>query len=279
MKAAVAAFGIVVSIALAGVAVPAAQARTGLHVRLRQTRSELSQATTELAKMRSGLAAPRVRVATLRKEAARLRLVLALASARLAAAQARLAAEPSPLAAAVAQVRREVAYVQGGVPYSRGQLVSEAALDYVTGHVSDTAYGYLQMVGGVLPPVRANPALAAQAGICGQAAVAFAAIVSRLGFAARSVQFFYDDPAPDAHVADEVLYDGAWHFFDPTFGLFWTDAGAGILSTADVRAGLGTLQKNAASLTNVFEDAVYGNDAWFETDPATKVVIGAWTRK
>lgn len=279
MKAAVAALGIVVLIAFAGLAVPAAEARTSTHLQLRQTRTELAQARAELAKIRGELASPGVEVGAMRTQAARLARLLSRTSARLATAQAQLAATPSPLAAAVAQIRHEVAYVQGGVPYSRGQLVSEAALDYVVGHVSDTAYGYLQMVGRALPPVRANAALAAQAGICGQAAVAFGDIVSRLGFEARSVQFFYDDPTPDDHVAVEVLYDGGWHLFDPTFGLFWADAGGNVLSIADVRGGLGTLQKDVASFTNVFEDGVYGDDAWFETDPMTTVVTGAWVRK
>lgn len=178
---------------------------------------------------------------------------------------------------AVQQVRREVAYVQGGVPYVAGQLIAQAAMDYVAGHVSDTAYGYLQLSGAALPPVRANAALAAQAGICGQAAVrsrrSSAGSASRLEASSSSTT-----TRPQIRTSASRLYGGSWHFFDPTYGQFWTDASGDVLSISDVRAGAGTLQKDVASFTNVFEDAVYGNDTWFETDPATKLVLGAWVR-
>ena len=35
---------------------------------------------------------------------------------------------------------------------------------------------------------------------------------------------------PDGHVAVEVQYDGGWHFFDPTYGQFWTDSSGKVLS-------------------------------------------------
>ena len=184
----------------------------------------------------------------------------------------------TPLAVALHQVRREIAYVKGGVSYSRGQLVSEATLDYVAGHVSDTAFGYLEVTGGALPANKPNPALGTQAGICSQAAVTFAAIVGEFGLRVRSVNFDYVDPGEnpvvDGHVAVEVFYDGSWHFFDPTFGAFWTKSDGGVLSIGEIRAGLGTLRKNMAGFTNVFEDAVLGDDMWFVTDPTTAVVFG-----
>lgn len=270
MKAAIPALVTAAVLVAAALVVPAAEARTGharatptttheLRVQLRRTQAKLAHTVAQLAKARKRLAASRAKAQGL---------------------EARLAAIPTPLAIAIAQVQHEVDYVQGGVGYSRGQLVSEAALDYVVGHVSDTEYGYLEVFGGAgaLPARDPESALAAQAGFCVHAAVTFTAIVKAFGFQTRNVQFFYDDPGsppvPDSHVAVEVFYDGAWHFFDPTFGQFWADGGDHVLSITDVRAGLGTRQKNLASFTNVFEDAVFGDDSWFETDPATTVVIG-----
>jgi hypothetical protein len=189
---------------------------------------------------------------------------------------------PSPLAVAEQQVSREVKYVQGGIPqYSRGQLISEAAMDYVAGHVSDTAYGYIETFVGKkkVPPPSPNSALGTQAGICTGAAETFGTILHHFGFTVRSVNFYYDDPAPentpDGHVAVEVRYDGGWHFFDPTYGLFWSDASGGVLPVSAVRAGQGTLQKNVAAFTNIFEDAFYGDDAWFITDPTTTLKYNA----
>jgi hypothetical protein len=219
-----------------------------------------------------------VQLAQLQRTVNEAKAQLGSAEAQSRALRARVDAIPPPVAVAVEQVRREVAYVRGGLAqYSRGQLISEAAMDYVAGHVSDTAFGYLEMVHGTLPHT-ANGALRTQAGICTEAAVTFATIVHRFGFAVRSVDFNYVDPlpigTPDGHTAVEVRYNGGWHFFDPTYALFWTDANGGVLSIASVRAGLGALQKNIASFTNVFETGVLGNDTWFETDPATGIVIG-----
>src|SRR5215470_10611830 len=120
------------------------------------------------------------------------------ALAQVAALKAQIAAVPKPLAVAVEQVRREVAYAEwygGGVPYAHGRLVAQSAMDYVLGHVSATAYGYLEIFGGgQLPTDHADSVLATQDGVCGHAALTFAAIVKRFGFAVRSVQFYYDDP-------------------------------------------------------------------------------------
>lgn len=234
--------------------------------------------------MRSELASSQVQAGELQAQASQLEGTLmqtagqlSTAQAQVSGLQAQLDAIPSPLSVAVAQVQREVAYVQGGVAQPYGQLISEAAMDYTVGHVSDTAYGYLEWFGGTLPGFDPSTILSAQAGICGQAANVFAAIVGAFGFPVRSVQFFYANPDGTAavHVTVEVSYGGAWHYFDPTYGELWTDTGGHVLSIADVRAGVGTLQKDVASFTNIFEDAVLGDDTWFVRDPATTVVIGA----
>jgi transglutaminase superfamily protein len=246
-------------------------AAKGLRAQLRLTQATLARATSELARIRGRIGGG------MERQVSQLQRTLQQANVQLRAAQASL---PTPLAVAVEQVRREVAYVKGGVPqYSRGQLISQAAMDYVAGHVSDTAYGYVAAFGGKLPHPTANTALLTQAGICTGAAVTFGTIVHHFGFPVRSVNFYYDDPppndTPDGHVAVEVFYDGSWHFFDPTFGLFWTDGKGRVLSIRDVRAGLGSVQKNVAAFTNVFEDAVFGNDAWFVTEPTTRIAFRA----
>jgi transglutaminase-like putative cysteine protease len=147
-------------------------------------------------------------------------------------------------------------------------------MDYVVGHVSPTAYGYLEIFGGQLPGPTPDAVLGAQAGLCGDAALAFAAIVKRLGLGARSVQFYYDDSGvPANHIAVEVSYGGGWHYFDPTYGVFWTDSTGNALSITDVRAGSGTEQKDELAFTNLVDNTFYGDDTWFVTDPTTVVEI------
>lgn len=218
--------------------------------------------------LRAQLRALQARVHRLTAERNRARASLARERAR----------RVSPLAAAVDDVRREVEWAQGvaSTPLS-GQYVAEAAMDYVIGHVRTGAYGYLEDIGAPLPPYLepVNDILTNQTGICGQAERTFAAIVKALGFQVHDIGFEFVDPngAPDAHSAAEVYYDGGWHFFDPTFGQFWTDAAGNVLSIADVRSGLGTRQKDNAAFVNLIENASWGGDyTWFETDPSTVVI-------
>lgn len=285
MKSSVASAVVFAALAVAVLAVPAAAAHSRQASRHRPTaarprneletaRATLARATSQIVRIRRSVGAGEVG-----RQVSRLQRTLNAARTQLQRAQAGI---PSPLAVAFRQVRREYAYVKGSVPgYSRGQLISEAALDYVAGHVSDTAFGYIEIFEGKhrVPPPTPNSALGTQAGICTGAAVTFGTILHHFGLKVRSVNFYYDDlppdNTPDGHVAVEVWYDGGWHYFDPTYGLFWTDAGGHVLPIDEVRAGQGTLQKNAAAFTNVFEDAIFGNDAWFLTAPATTLAYRA----
>jgi len=223
----------------------------------------------------------RIRVLT----AERRTLRAALASTTAALAKARAHGAPKPLAVAVEQVRHEVQWAQGSTSAPlQGQLVAEAALDYVVGHVSTGAYGYLELVYGEPPGGPDLPSyyqgidtiLGTQTGICVQAERTFAAIVRALGFQVRDVGFDYVEPdgAPGSHAAAEVYYGGGWHFFDPTFGQFWTDAAGTVLPIEAVRASGGVEHRDGAAFTNLIEDAESpaGIDTWFETDPATTVV-------
>jgi hypothetical protein len=259
----------------------------GLTKEVRHLRKQLHDMTTlrnranaALNAANSSLASANAQIATLNS------LVITRTSERdaalnqVASLTAQIAAIPTPFAVAIEQVRREVAYARhngANLPSSQGQLDSQASLDYVVGHVSASAYGYLEMNSLPLPGSAPDAILGGQAGICGHAALTFAAIVKRLGYPVRSVQFWYTDPppynTPDSHVADEVYYDDGWHFFDPTFGNFWTDTNGHVLSIGEVRAGQGAEQKDEASFTNLLENFAYGDSTAFETDPATTVEI------
>ena len=233
--------------------------------------------------LREQIRALRAQVHSLTAERDALKAALARSTTRLPKAHT-----PTPLALAVRQVRHEVQWAQGSTtePLS-GQLAAEAAMDYVVGHVSTGAYGYLELVfdeapgGPKLPSYyeSVNTILASQTGICVHAERTFAAIVTALGFQVRDVGFDYVElnGEPGSHSAAEVFYDGGWHFFDPTFGRFWTDAAGNVLSITDVRAAGGIEHRDNASFTNVIEDvaAPAGGDTWFETDPRTTLVFVA----
>lgn len=263
------------------------QTRIGRVTKLnRQLHTRLRNMTIARNEKQAALDAANAQISGLRAQAVGLQASLQqrtaerdAARAQVASLQAQIAAVPTPLAVAVERVRRDVAYQeQGGLlPYSHGRLVSQAAMDYVVGHVSASAYGYLEVFGGGVPAATPDAVLAAQAGICGDSALTFAAIVKRFGFDVRSVQFYYTDPppwsTPDGHIAVEVFYDGGWHFFDPTFGTYWQDANEDVLSITDLRANGGTRVKDAASFTNLAEDHLYGDSTEFETDPATVVTL------
>jgi len=248
---------------------------------VRTLNGQVSQLQGTLAQMNATLGQTNATLAQTNATLAQTRADLTVSQAQAAALQAKLDAIPTPLAIAEEQVHREVGWVEyedrfNGEIHSDGQLVSLSAMNYVVGHVSTGAYGYLEVFGGTLPTARPDSILGTQAGICGHAALSFAAIVRHFGYAVRSVQFYYSTPegTPDSHIADEVFYDGAWHFFDPTFGVFWTDPSGQVMSITDVRANGGTEHKDHASFTNLIEDPWFaGNDTAFETDPATEVVL------
>jgi Transglutaminase-like superfamily len=253
-----------------------------LRAELHSTRTTLARATSQLARLQgSGAGTLHQQVSQLERTLSKAKAQLKTAEANSAALAAQLKAIPTPLGVAVEQVAHEVTWAQKAAVAPRGRLIAEAAMDYTVGHVSTGAFGYLELAGRRGPGYKPNKILAAQAGICGQASWVFAAIVRRFGLRVRSVTFSYVDPggSPDGHTAVEVLYGGEWHFFDPTYGQFWTDAKGEVVSVAQIRAGVGTRVKDLASFTNVIEDTWFADDTWFITDPATTVRIGTLTLK
>ena len=203
----------------------------------------------------------------------------------------RVDAVRSPLAIAEEQVGKEVGWSAEalrlgpnatGPAYAPAELTALATMNYVATHVSSTTYAFSIPPGLPLPAslktlvARANAVLAAQAGPCNYHMYAFIAIMLHFGFQVRDVGFAYRDSwtgEPGSHVGAEVYYDGAWHFFDPTYDVYWTGPASGdVLSIDQARSGGGTLHKNDGLFLNLFEDPLYGgNDTEFETDRATRV--------
>lgn len=192
-------------------------------------------------------------------------------------------ASPTPLVSAVDQVRQQVAYNElalrrANVRYSHGSIVAQTALSYVVGHVSAPAYGYDNEIADAGRPVAtASSVLATGAGICGHAALTYAAIVEALGFPVRSVQFYY---GTDTHIADEVHYRGAWHYFDPTFGAYYRTSTGRIISISEARR-----RPDAARLLERDDTLVWYRvalaahlkaltDYTAETAPSTRVELG-----
>ena len=252
-----------------------------------QAVSGRNQALADLAAANNALAAANSQIGGLQPVVAERTAERDAALRQVSSLQTQIAATPRPLVVAVEQVQREVAWAQHGTsgstwaphgpsPLSLGELRAVSALNYVVGHVSASAYGYFEIMGAQLPFASPDSVLAAQAGFCGDAALTFAALVKHFGYEVRSVQFYFTTPggAPDNHIAVEVFYGGGWHYIDPTFGVYWTDAAGNVLSIADVRAGAGVEHKDAASFTNLLEDPWFdGDDVAFETDPATVVEL------
>jgi transglutaminase-like putative cysteine protease len=281
LKPSSAALVVVALLAVAALAVPAAEALSRrqppprlaserLQTELRQTQRTLARATSQLS---------RSQLSQLQRTLDEAKAQLGAAEVHAADLHAQIAATPRPLAVAVSQVRHEVAWADGRAAHPPSRLVALAAMDYTVGHVSTGTFGYLELVKGSLPGYQPNRILATQAGICGQAAWVFAAIVRQFGLHVRSVTFSYPDlnGTPDGHTAAEVSYGGSWHFFDPTYGQFWTDSNGNVLSIAQIRAGLGTRVKDLASFTNLVEDASLGDDTWFVTKSTTQVQTGTLT--
>jgi hypothetical protein len=149
-------------------------------------------------------------------------IVLGLGVLRSAAANG-----PTPLSQADEDVSDRVTYVERTLALERRSLphdyvVSLAAMTYVVGHVSAPQYGYLKTAHKPLPQTPAE-ALAEQAGICGQAASTMLAILGHFHVPARRVAIYYSTPhaRKNGHTTVEVRYDGAWHWFDPTWGTIY----------------------------------------------------------
>ena len=263
-----------------------------LRAELHATQSRLAAAKRKTAKARGQVAAVRRRLAdqtatfqaTVEQLGATQQQVTALGN-EVSSLQAQLAAIPTALAQAEGQLERKIRWAEQFAPssYSSGKITALAAMHYVSTHVSSTAAVFAPPVS--LPPggdqaAYANAILSAGVGECSYHVLVFNVLMAHFGYRTRAVSFYYQDPwtlAPGAHSAVEVLYDGAWHYFDPTFSIYWTDPTTGnVLDIATERqGGNGVEYKNNGLFLNLFENPFYNGDTTgFETDPATNVVIG-----
>jgi hypothetical protein len=193
-------------------------------------------------------------------------------------ARAQIAAIPTAFARAVEQVRREVDYsdltLGPDSPMPREALIAHAAMSYVVGHVSAPGYGYMNVLLNQQPIPTAEGALAAGSGICGHAALTFAAIVKHFGLKVRSVQFYYADGVNN-HISAEVFYDGEWHYYDPTWGAYYVQGGR-VLSIEQARQHAdprSVLRQNGTLFWRSIQDLAGGPPLGDETDPATRVDI------
>ena len=153
-------------------------------------------------------------------------------------------AQSSAVALATSDVSERVDYVEQTLTGAHARLphnylVALAAMSYVAGHVSATQYGYLTQIAHRPAPVNAEEALQLQAGVCGSARDTMLAILRRLHTKARSVDAYYSTPdAPvNGHSTVEVWYQGAWHWFDPTWATIYVKPGTSqwkVLSLVDV---------------------------------------------
>lgn len=263
-----------------------------LRAELHATQSRLAAANRKTAKARRQVAAVRRRLTdqtasfqtTVEQLGATQQQVAALEN-EVSSLQLQLAATPTTLAQAEGQLEWKIRWAEQFAPasYSAGQLTALAAMNYVSTHVSSTAAVFAPPVS--LPPggdqaAYANAILTAGVGECSYHVLVFDVLMAHFGYRTRPVSFYYQDPwtqAAGAHSAVEVFYDGAWHYFDPTYSVYWTDMTTdNVLDIATERQGGNGLEhKNNGLFLNLFENPFYSGDTTgFETDPATDVVVG-----
>lgn len=62
----------------------------------------------------------------------------------------------------------------------------------------------------------------ARAGICGEHASVGLALMKRVGYIARPLEFYYSsDTKTRSHIIIEFQIDGLWYLVDTTYGAFW----------------------------------------------------------
>jgi hypothetical protein len=185
---------------------------------------------------------------------------------------------PGQLARAVVEIRRRVEFAKGwiwgGFP-DQSFLVCVAAMNHVVWSVNPFAWASRVANGEPLPSADAESALERQAGLCGHAAITYAAIVSAFELPVRPVQFYWRSSFGDrSHIACEVFYADAWHFFDPTWGVFYEQGGI-VLGIESVRAGAAcTLRRDETLLYALIGDSWADLDCL--TDPTTRVEVAAY---
>ncbi len=108
-------------------------------------------------------------------------------------------------------------------------IATLVVMNYVQTIVSPPRYGVYRREASYpnyLPVITAEDSLLKKAGICGNQIDAFIKLMSKLGINTREVQFYYENYAHqrDSHITVEVEWEHQWHFFDVTWGSFFSDA-------------------------------------------------------
>jgi hypothetical protein len=255
----------------------AAAAKTP-QAKVRALKTKVRALRGDLRAQRADLATAAGQNAALAKTLGTLTIERDRARTDAAALRRQIASTPTQLQRAVRLVSNDVEYSEyvlrnAGVTYSRGALIAHAAMEYVDGHVSATAFGYLNELKGTRPEATAEATLASGAGICGYASLTLAAILKRFNLPTRSVQFYYEDGRN--HIAVEVFYDGDWHYYDAYYGTFYENDGE-VLSISEARAhpspGL-RHQSNQFWFTVALRANLKVADLSYELSPATRVEI------
>lgn len=88
---------------------------------------------------------------------------------------------------------------------------------------------------------------------CGHLSTAMQTLLSIGGYTSRAVHMSDGNRPPGTHAVVEVFYSGAWHLFDPTFGLKFRKTDGDIASYRDVRLDTTLISEN---LLAKFDEAV-----------------------
>lgn len=140
---------------------------------------------------------------------------------------------------AVAETLRSAHVEFGDLRTSYQLQVILSALDAVPVIVSSATYAYA-LNSGIDVPHSETEVLQATSGLCGNAAEIFESVLRNLGLTTRTAQFWWrdDQGRSENHVAVEVLWNGAWRLYDPTFGAYFVagpDGSNEVLDTASAR--------------------------------------------
>ncbi len=133
---------------------------------------------------------------------------------------------------AVETVLARARYASGREVPTPLSLTLEATL-WVGAHINTASYAALKYQQRPLP-ANSGEALEMEAGICGHQSQILADLLRCLGVAARQIGFS-TEATGETHVGVEAMWDGRWHYVDPTWGTYWQCDGE-VLSVEEIVA-------------------------------------------
>jgi hypothetical protein len=78
---------------------------------------------------------------------------------------------------------------------------------------------------------------------CAHLCIAMQTLLSIGGYRSRAIHMSDGRKPPGTHAAVEVLYDGSWHLYDPTYGLIFRKSDGEVASYRDVRLNTGLISE------------------------------------